>query len=297
MSKTVFNENQSVCGFRLLTLVGVGARCEIWSAIEEKTNNVVALKIFHAFVNAGKEAEYEYSMSVMFQHPSILNTFRICQVDGYYAIVMPFCTARSVDGLAGYISVTYVWKLLYDIAAALSVIHCSEYGHFNVKPSNILWNGKAFVLSDFGFCKKISEEKTIIPVLDNSDDNSYQFDAPEFSEGYRVVESDLWSLGATAFNLYMGCNIFNGLGGRAQKKESPLPYMRKTLPELSNLICQCLIFDYRQRPTAESISLIAKEQLQQCLDVKKVRPLKINVDNFAQSTEICNFWPDEMIES
>jgi serine/threonine protein kinase len=297
MNETNFHENQSVGGFRLLFLIGVGKSSEVWSAIDEKTNDIIALKIFTATDRAEKNAEYEYSMSIMFHHPNVLSSCGICQIDGHPVNIMPYCMGRSVEGIAGYISLTHVWKLLYDISSALSVIHLSGYGHFNIKPSNILWNGDMFILSDFSCCQKINDKKSGTSPSCNDDKSSYRFDAPELFDGERVVESDIWSLGATVFYLYMGCHVFNGLGGRSQKRESPLPYMRRTLPELSNLISQCLSYDCSQRPTVDDVVRIAKEQNLQCLSKKLIRSIKIHENNVTETIINSDFWPDQMIEN
>lgn len=194
-----------------------------------------------------------------------------------------FNSACPVEAAAGCFREKMIWELIEAVSGALSEIHGKEYGHFDVKPSNILWDGKRFILD-----KKCPEETA-------SDSSSFRFDAPELNT-QRCSASDIWSFGATVFYLYMGCYVFNGLGGKGQHCDSPIPYMRKSLPKLSKLVQECLEFDPEKRPTAEEINSIARAELEKVNAYSPQRSLKQGRKNSNQAGNM-EFWPDIMEES
>ena len=292
MSDLGFNIHQQLGAYKLISLLGKGKSGEVWSAISEVDNQAVALKIFSGGMEAHSKALYEYETATRWSHPNLLKPLALCNWDGHWGMVMPLCVGRSVDGVAGYVQEKHVWQLLHDVSSALSVLHQQGWGHWDVKPSNILWDESQFLLSDFGSSRKVGMDDAEVFVC--SDNSSYRFDAPELTRGIQCEASDIWSLGATAFYLFMGCHVFHGLGGRAQKQESVVPCMRKNLPDLSGLIGRCLAYDFRVRPTADEIRELSRQQLEAAKWMKQNRTLKIEGIVLDQVNDTLAFWPEEM---
>lgn len=279
-----------VANAKLMQHLGTGESSEVWSAITNE-GTVVALKIYKGKEEVKAKAEHEYETARYFNNDNIIAPFALSSHESHPIIILPYCEGRSVEGLAAHFSEKMIWKLIMDISCALSAIHKRGYVHLDVKPSNILWDGRKFVLSDFGACVKPDVMNQYNTAADTS---SYKFDAPElYKQSYSA--SDIWSLGATIFYLYMGCHVFNGLGGRGQHKESPIPYMRKSLPKLSQLVQKSLNADPTQRPSSSQVYEIACLEIQRIAAVSKERNRKRFVNN---GSLICNseFWSDEMIE-
>ena len=290
MNEFRWKQGQLLGNYKLVLKLGAGCSGEVWSAISTASGQAVALKIFRNGRTAKSVVENEYEMATRVVHPHILKPTCICQISDYWVMEMPLCMGRSMDEVAGYMSVKHIWQLLHDMASALSALHQVNIGHLDVKPSNILYDGHRFLLSDFGSCSEISGEQSPERVI--SDHSSYRFDSPELIKGEYTVACDIWSLGATVFHLFMGCDVFNGLGGRVQKETSPLPYMRKNLPVLSELVIRCLAFDSHQRPTALEIVELAQDQLKQTVSVTKERSLKKRSEGISSCCD--DFWPEVM---
>lgn len=288
MTESLLHPHQTLAGYKLVHLLGSGSCGEVWAAVADKSN-VVALKVFADSLQAEQASAYEYDMSSRFQHAHILHPAALLAEHGRFAIAFPYCEGRSVDGVAASVSEALLWHLLCDIGSALSAVHAQGYGHFDVKPSNILWDGHDFLLSDFGACRQVNQLADPAVVIDAS---SYRFCAPEL-DTHPATACDIWSLGATIFYLYMGCHVFNGLGGKAQHQNSPLPYMRKNLPALSSLVQRCLSFNPAQRPTASEICDIAQQERARCTQQIPTRPLKVTVTNAGYVAD-GSFWPEEM---
>lgn len=275
---------------KLVQLMGTGESGEVWSALNGD-GTIVALKIYKGKEEVKAKAEHEYEMARYFNNDHIISPLALSSLDSHPIIVLPYCEGRSVDGIAAHFSENMIWQLIQNISSALSAIHEKGYVHLDIKPSNILWDGKKFMLSDFGACTKLGDVNREDTATDAS---SYRFDAPELGK-QPCSASDIWSLGATIFYLYMGCHVFNGLGGRAQHKDSLLPYMRKSLPELSLLVQKCLDMDPTQRPKSRQILEMASAEIKRLASVSPERPKRRTTAN---SLNTCNteFWPDAMIE-
>lgn len=288
-----FKSNQRLGGYKLVSMLGGGLSGEVWSAVSDMSSSIVALKIFRRDSVLPSQVKYEYEMATQMEHPNLLKPLFVEEVDGYWVMGMPYCLGRSVDGVTGYMQENHLWKLLHDVSSGLSALHMNGVGHFDIKPSNVLWDGYRFVISDFGSCQKLNIYRD--ECLTTMDDSSYRFDAPELTKGFRHSASDIWSLGATVFNLFMGCHVFYGLGGRVQQKTSPIPYMRRNMPELSELIIRCLAYDYNQRPTADEIVTTARMRLEIQSSMVKERPIK-QVEQIDSIKNKSYFWTEEMIE-
>lgn len=272
----------SIAGYKLVTLLGKGQGGEVWSAVG-KDGVVIALKLFAA-ATPHENAKAEYDCGKSLGHPNIVTPLSFGMKDDGAFIVMPLYEGRSVDNAAGHFQEAMAWKLIYDISSALAYLHAERLCHGDVKPSNILRNGVNFLLADFGSCFEV---KTGSPANDLS---SYLFSAPEV---IKTEKSDIWSLGATVFNLVMGSQVLNGLGGRSQREETEIPFMRKSMPELSAFVVECLLFHPSSRPSAKEVLLLAEDNLKRLSGQDRIRPIKKAAAITIQD-EFDSFWPEIM---
>jgi len=122
------------------------------------------------------------------------------------------------------------------------------------------------------------------------------FVAPEAIKGERTEASTVWSLAASLFYLVMGCQVLNGKGGAAQQESSRLPYMRSTLPKLSELIQHCLNYHPEQRPTLQEINKLAAQQFDLCAEAVKKGPKfkEQPLGTQHQDGLASSFWPESM---
>lgn len=182
-----------------------------------------------------------------------------------------------IEEIAGYMSERHVWQLLHEIASALLGAECS---HHTITASRIAWDERRF---------------SLLTVNDEAED-AYRFEAPEASRGQVGAASYVWSLGAVAFYMYMGCHVFNGRGGASQTVDSPVPFMRKDLKDLSETLQRCLSFDPQKRPTAAQLCETAKAQLKRLQTSVPRRELKAGSDAHIVAAAVGDFWPEEMTD-
>lgn len=243
--------------YRLEHLAGWGNNAEVWFATKTDDGKMVALKVMDA-----DAASSYYDSASKIGHPNILRPMAMFSHDDKGVVVMPACEGRSVELLAGSLSERQAWQLLNDIASALAAMHAKDLAHGNVCAENILWDGERFLLTGFSSARLVAD-------------------------GGRPAD-DIWQLGATIFYLCMGCHVFNGMGMKSQRPSSPLPYMRKSMPRLSETVQHCLTYDGRL--TAEEVAGMTKKGLSTCGGGdRQHKPVSATARRLK-----ANFWPDEM---
>jgi len=97
-----------------------------------------------------------------------------------------------------------VWRLLHDVLSALVAAHRASILHLDVKPANVLLDGRGgFVLSDFGLSQAARMGQGILPRglgapgYQAPEQRTRRFDRYD-------VRTDLWGVGATAWSLCTG---------------------------------------------------------------------------------------------
>ncbi len=132
------------------------------------------------------------------------------------------------------------WRLITDLASALSAAHRASILHLDVKPSNVLLDGNGgFVLTDFGVSHSSRMSKGLL--------HQGQIPIGLGTHGYRAPEqdsvtiqsfdlrTDLWGVGATAWSLYTGIDL-NRRQDVLRSKESGNVF---GLPRLSDIALRC----------------------------------------------------------
>jgi serine/threonine protein kinase len=268
--------------YQLLLLLGAGLKASVHSAIRRSDGQTVAIKSFPTGLEA--LARKEFDTACLFTHRHLLRPEALTDE----GIVMPYCSGRSVASLAGTLPEAVAWQVLAQTASALDYLKEQGYCQGAVCPANILWDGDHFLLADFGACHPLGEG------IGPEKPEDFRYVAPE---GPLDDRSDIWSLGASVFTLVLGNPVFNGLGGKAQRPESPVPYLRKSMPELSALLCRCMAYAPEERPSAKDLSVAAQEGLRQCLEHKRERALKPETEKEGTGARPdSGFWPDAMTD-
>lgn len=177
---------------------------------------------------------------------------------------MKYYPERDISAIAGEIDELTAWRIMSDIAKQ------AKDSMTLISPEHIFIDGDGFVLSEWS---ESEDEKFIAP------------------EGY----SPVWALASSVFYVYLGCHVFQGLGGKGQTKTAPIPTLRRELQELSNLIVRCLDFNPSKRPDLSEIARIADNNIKRCKAIQSdFPPLRKVSENIIIGDEIDSYWPEEM---
>jgi serine/threonine protein kinase len=165
-------------------------------------------------------------------------------LDGELAfVVLEYLSNGSLvesGALAGRLDEDQIWRLLSDLLLALSAAHRASVLHLDVKPSNVLLDGKGgYILTDFGVSHSSRMSKGLL--------HQGQIAVGLGTHGYRAPEqtdqniqsfdlrTDLWGVGVTAWAAYTGIDLNQRKDLRRSVKNGDI----FGLPPLSDVHLRC----------------------------------------------------------
>lgn len=180
-------------------------------------------------------------------------------------LIMPYCEKGSAERLVGKVSdKDEIWKFIFDTASGLAYLHSCKPPiiHQDIKPANILIDDKNnYCITDFGISVKSGNDNE--NYLDDENSGTIIYMPPErFIEGYEAnAKSDVWSLGATIYELITGDVPFGDKGGERQSETNVIPPIKEKIPKsIKSLVYSCLDANPEKRPSAEAIAEIARKK-------------------------------------
>ena len=187
-------------------------------------------------------------------------------------LVMRYCAKGSSANLVGTLEPNeenekLIWRFIRDVASGLSCLHSvvpDPIVHQDIKPDNILIDSDGkFVITDFGISKKIrstmrSQSNRAIKA------GAVAYMGPErfTSQPTSIMASDIWSLGASVYELAMGELPFFGQGGNMLRNGADMPEIdSRWSQDLNNVIKKCLAKEPWDRPKAYELAAYARYKL------------------------------------
>lgn len=252
-------------------LLGRGNFSEVWLAKDTKTDIKVALKIYAPATGLDEAGlnvfAREFSLVVNANHKNLLKPLYYDSFERKPFLVLPFCENGSIMKEVGKMSEKDAWRLLHDVASGLSWLHNMKPPviHQDIKPDNVLVgeNGD-FMITDFGVSTHVKStlRKSMSAVFSSAGTIAYM--APErFSkDNIPIMANDIYSLGATVFEMLTGDTPFGDDGGLIQMKGAEVPELKGDFsPQLKEVISRCLRSNPWERPTAEQLEKYADDGL------------------------------------
>lgn len=259
--------------YKLLRSLGQGAFSEVWLANDEKTQVKVALKIFAPSTgldNNGLEMfAREFSLVADVNAPNILRPIYFESERKPY-LVLQYCKNGSTKKMVRNTTEENAWRIILDVSQGLKELHSHKPNpivHQDIKPDNIMISDQGhYMITDFGVSVHLHStlRRTVSSSLNKAGTHAYM--APERFGKQRLIPimaSDIWSLGATVFELLSGEVPFGDEGGLLQQSGVEIPDIPGNYSEiLSKTLEDCLAFNSWKRPTAEQLIDIAKSALE-----------------------------------
>lgn len=226
----------------------------------------VAIKIYrpkNALDLGEQRFREEFKIVFNCHHENLVQPINFSIYEGIPYLVLPYCSNGSSETLEGKITdKDKLWKYISDVSAGMSYLHSytPTIVHHDIKPANILIDdNNNFAITDFG----ISSQRGINrDGYDDTQSGTMAYMAPErFREDYESIpESDIWSFGATLYELITGRVPFGEDGGLKQLETgTEAPPINQPIPhDIKNLINDCLSPDIKKRPSAAAIHKAAQ---------------------------------------
>lgn len=244
----------TVPGYDVVEQIDVGGFSRVYRAIQRRFERPVAIKVLNAgFADERQRRAFERECRVMGQlssHPNIVTVYdsATAQVGGHElpAIVMELYTGTYRN--AGRLSIPEVVDVGVKIADALDHIHRREIVHRDLKPHNLFISEHGEpAIADFGISTIGGEHTTGARF-------TLKYAPPELlREGVADASGDIYSLGATLFQLATGHVPFDGTDDadvvRRVMVAPPPPLERSDAPPgLERIIHRCLAKYPSERP-------------------------------------------------
>jgi hypothetical protein len=260
--------------YTLVREVGKGGMGRVYRAWDENLGRFVAVKVIDTEDAASRERFVrEAQIAGRLHHPSIATVFQAGEEGTRGYIAMQFIEGGAIDSKKP--PLLTALSLILDSARALSYAHEQGVVHRDVKPGNLMVDGKGHVfLTDFGLAKEgVANAGTQLSITGTTF-GTPQFMSPEQARGEHKQtdgRSDIYSLGATLYALlaqrppFTSTNLATLLLEVLNKTPTPLSRLKPEIsPELEMLVERAMAKDPAKRfPTmalfAEALDRIIRE--------------------------------------
>jgi len=248
---------------RIEALVGRGGMGRVYRARHVALDRTVALKLVDQSASAAlRDAVLaEARAAAKLDDPRIVAVYEVGEDRGLPYIVMQWVDGEGLDARVrrtGPLTPAEALAIMRETVTALRAAHAAGLVHCDVKPPNILVDGRGAVkLADFGIARQAGSSRA----AGESVTGSFHFMSPEQALGAPPdPRSDLYAVGSTWYFVLTGQMLFPGspMDALVRHREELAPDVRLLRPEVTektaSLIRRLLAKDPAERPqTADAV--------------------------------------------
>ncbi len=210
----ILEKGKDLNGFVIKKLIGEGCMGHVYLAEQTSMKRDVAIKVLKKSITTDASAVEDFFKEAKttgkLDHPNIVTAIDTGESDGHYYLVMNYIEGSTLEDL---LEERDVFKEKEAINIVVKTAAALEYAwskhkmiHKDIKPSNIMLDkyGDVFLM-DMGVAQHIGENDEASSIIDGSP----LYMSPEQANAKKLDwSSDLYSLGATLYNLIVGVPPF-----------------------------------------------------------------------------------------
>lgn len=205
-------------GYELGKMLGKGGMGAVYLARRQKDQARVALKVMlsKAAVNEHSREMFmrEVKVTSALRHENIVEFLDHGFAGGVFYFILEFCEGGSVDGLmerrGGLLSLDEAGPIMLQSLEGLGFVHEKDFVHRDLKPQNLLLRGSegrwTAKVADLGLAKNFAKAGYSGMTATGSYGGSFPFMPREQVTNFKYFKpvSDIWSIGATFYNMLTG---------------------------------------------------------------------------------------------
>ncbi len=200
----------------VVKVIGVGIFGASYLLQNRSTRDSAVLKLMLPKIAASDELKDRFlSETTAIQkisHPNMVNFIESGYRNGIFYFLMEYCNIGNLESLrhGGTVKPADLILAMLQALEPLTLAHSNGFVHRNIKPQNILLHtadNKIFVkISDFGLSRSFSLNGLSGMTVTGGAAGSYPYMPRELLVDFKYSrpESDIWSIGATMYNLLTG---------------------------------------------------------------------------------------------
>lgn len=201
-------------GYTIDGEIGRGGYGAVYRARRAADGKTVAVKVMLSRVDADDEAiekfKREVEVTAKLDHPNIVRVLESGASGAVFYFIMEFCDGGSVWDIMrkanGSLPLAQAKPIILGALKALAFAHEKGFVHRDLKPQNILISRGGVRLSDFGMAKSFEQAGLSGMSMTGGYAGTPVFMPREQITNFKYVKpvSDVWSMGATIYNMLTG---------------------------------------------------------------------------------------------
>ncbi|MCL4302245.1 MAG: protein kinase [Anaerolineae bacterium] len=239
--------------------IGQGGMAQVYKAFQPSLNRFVAVKILPPILaeEAGFTERFQREAQAIarLQHPNILQVYDYGVQDNYNYLVMRYVeNSVTLDKLIREgAPLNKLIDYIMQVADALNYAHEHDIIHRDVKPSNILIDGKWALLSDFGLVKMKESATQLTGTGVGMGTPAYM--SPEQASGAKVVDhrTDIYALGVILHRILTGTIPHDAptpLAILVKRSSESIPLPRQIKPDIPESLEHVVLRSLAKEPDA-----------------------------------------------
>jgi serine/threonine-protein kinase len=207
-----------VPGYQIGRKLGEGGMGAVYLAKRVEDGAAVALKVMLSRIAVDDHSRNVFLREVettrALRHPNIVEFIDSGSVGGVFYFALEYCAGGSVADLikqrGGPLPLAEAGPIMLATLDGLAFAHAKEFVHRDLKPPNILLAGSerrpTAKIADLGLAKNFAKAGYSGMTATGSYGGSYPYMPREQVTNFKFVKpvSDVWSMGATFYNLLTG---------------------------------------------------------------------------------------------
>ena len=246
--------------YKILSQIGKGGMGDIYKALQEPLNRIVALKVLPPKLSRdtefAKRFEIEAKAISLLQHQNIVSIYEYGEENGLRYFAMQFVDGTDLGRRISehrILPMPDIIDYTKQIGRALRYAHNNNIIHRDIKPGNVLIEKNGVVrLSDFGIAKIVHGTDI---TMTGSAVGTPEYMSPEQAQGKKLdAQTDIYSLGIVVYEMltkrppFFGKNPMSVAYKQVHEIPDPPSLKRKDTPRrLEMIILKALKKDKKER--------------------------------------------------